>query len=407
MTVPSVSSSGNHASEHHKILIVGGGTAGISVAHRLMRAIGNVGIAIIEPSEKHYYQPLWTLVGAGVFPKEESERDEYSLIPSGVKWIKERVVDVKPDSNIVKLDSGREIGYDYLVMASGLQIDWHKIEGLTEALGKDGVCSNYSYALVSKTWEFISNFAGGTALFTQPNTPVKCGGAPQKIAYLAEDHFNISGIRDRVKMIFASANPGIFSVPKYAATLNKVIERKRINTMFRHDLIAVDGEAKRATFKHLDTGETVDVDYDLLHVTPPMSAPDFIKQSALADSAGWVDVNKATLQHNRFANVFSLGDCSNLPTSKTGAAIRKQSPVLVANLISQMRGEPLTKSYDGYSSCPLVTGYSSLVLAEFDYDLIPQETFPFDQSEERYSMYVFKKDILPQIYWQGMMKGLV
>jgi sulfide:quinone oxidoreductase len=407
MTVPSKSSSENNASEHHKILIVGGGTAGISVAHRLMRAIGNVGIAIIEPSTKHYYQPLWTLVGAGVFPKEESERDEYLLIPSGVKWIKERVVDVKPENNIVKLDSGREIGYDYLVMAPGLQIDWDKVKGLTDALGKDGVCSNYSYSLVGKTWEFISNFSGGTALFTQPNTPVKCGGAPQKIAYLAEDHFNISGIRDRVKMIFASANPGIFSVPKYAATLNKVIERKRINTMFRHDLIAVDGEAKRATFKHLDSGETVDVDYDLLHVTPPMSAPDFIKQSALADSAGWVDVSKATLQHNRFTNVFSLGDCSNLPTSKTGAAIRKQSPVLVANLISLMRGEPLTKSYDGYSSCPLVTGYSSLVLAEFDYDLIPQETFPFDQSEERYSMYVFKKDILPQIYWQGMMKGLV
>lgn len=404
---PSTNTSENTALEHHKILIVGGGTAGISVAHRLMRAIGNVGIAIIEPSEKHYYQPLWTLVGAGVFPKEESVRDEYSLIPLGVKWIKERAIDVKPESNIVKLDSGREITYDYLVMAPGLQLDWHKIQGLSEALGKNGVCSNYSYSLVGKTWEFISNFAGGTALFTQPNTPVKCGGAPQKIAYLAEDYFNISGVRDRVKMIFASANPGIFSVPKYAATLNKVIARKHINTMFRHDLIAVDGEAKRATFKHLDTGETVDVDYDLLHVTPPMSAPDFIKQSPLADSAGWVDVNKATLQHNRFGNVFSLGDCSNLPTSKTGAAIRKQSPVLVANLISQMRGEPLRQSYDGYSSCPLVTGYSSLVLAEFDYDLIPQETFPFDQSEERYSMYVFKKDILPQIYWQGMMKGLV
>jgi sulfide:quinone oxidoreductase len=404
---PSTNNSENTALEHHKILIVGGGTAGISVAHRLMRAIGNVGIAIIEPSEKHYYQPLWTLVGAGVCPKEESVRDEYSLIPSGVKWIKERVVDVKPESNIVKLDSGREITYDYLVMAPGLQLDWHKIQGLSEALGRNGVCSNYSYSLVGKTWEFISNFTGGTALFTQPNTPVKCGGAPQKIAYLAEDYFKISGVRDRVKMIFASANPGIFSVPKYAATLNKVIARKHINTMFRHDLIAVDGEAKRATFKHLDTSETVDVDYDLLHVTPPMSAPDFIKQSPLADSAGWVDVHKATLQHNRFANVFSLGDCSNLPTSKTGAAIRKQSPVLVANLISQMRGEPLQQSYDGYSSCPLVTGYSSLVLAEFDYDLIPQETFPFDQSEERYSMYVFKKDILPQIYWQGMMKGLV
>ncbi len=402
---PASSSSGN--SEHHKILIVGGGTAGISVAHRIMRAIGNVGIAIIEPSEKHYYQPLWTLVGAGIFPREESERDEYSLIPSGVKWIKERAIDVKPERNVVKLEGGREVSYDYLVMATGLQLDWRKIKGLTEALGKDGVCSNYCYSLVEKTWEFISNFSGGTALFTQPNTPVKCGGAPQKIAYLAEDHFQISGIRDRVNMIFASANPSIFSVAKYAATLTKVIERKRIKTMFRHDIIAIDGEAKRATFQNLDTGATVDVDYDLLHVTPPMSAPDFIKQSALADGGGWVDVNKATLQHTRFANVFALGDCSNLPTSKTGAAIRKQSPVLVANLISQMRGESLAESYDGYTSCPLVTGYSSLVLAEFDYDLIPQESFPFDQSEERYSMYVFKKDILPQIYWKGMMKGLV
>ncbi|CAN5534391.1 FAD/NAD(P)-binding oxidoreductase [soil metagenome] len=404
---PSPNSSDKAASEHHKILIVGGGTAGISVAHRLMRAVGNIGIAIIEPSEKHYYQPLWTLVGAGICPKEESERDEYSLIPSGVKWIKERVVDVKAGRSIVKLEGGREISYDYLVLAAGLQIDWNKVTGLEESLGKDGVCSNYSYKYVSKTWEFISKFAGGTAVFTQPNTPVKCGGAPQKIAYLAEDHFKIRGIRDRVKMIFASANPSIFSVQKYALALNKVVARKHIETMFRHDLISIDGEAKRATFQQLDTGEQVVVNYDLLHVTPPMSAPDFIKGSDIADAAGWVDVNKATLQHSRFANVFALGDCSNLPTSKTGAAIRKQSPVLVANLISKMRGEALAATYDGYTSCPLVTGYSSLILAEFDYDLNPQESFPFDQSEERYSMFVFKKDILPQIYWQGMMKGVL
>jgi sulfide:quinone oxidoreductase len=405
--LPSTDTSGSPAAEHHKILIVGGGTAGISVAHRLMRAVGNVGVAIIEPSEKHYYQPLWTLVGAGICPKEESERDEYSLIPLGVKWIKERVVDVKPDLSVVKLESGREIAYDYLVMAAGLQIDWHKIAGLEESLGKDGVCSNYSYRYVSKTWEFISQFSGGTAVFTQPNTPVKCGGAPQKIAYLAEDHFKIRGMREKVKMIFASANPSIFSVKKYALALSKVVERKQIETMFRHDLISIDGEARSATFQQLDSGATIDVRYDLLHVTPPMSSPDFIKRSQLADSAGWVDVDRASLQHNRFPNVFALGDCSNLPTSKTGAAIRKQSPVLVANLISKMRDQPLVKKYDGYTSCPLVTGYSSLILAEFDYDLNPQESFPFDQSEERYSMFVFKKDILPQIYWSGMMKGLL
>ncbi len=393
--------------EHHKIVIVGGGTAGISVAHRLMRAIGQVGIAIIEPSSKHYYQPLWTLVGAGICPKEESERDEYSLIPTGVKWIKDHVVDVKPDKNIVKLQSGVEISYDYLVMASGLQIDWHKIKGLPEALGKNGVCSNYSYDLVHKTWEFISQLNVGTALFTQPNTPVKCGGAPQKIAYLAEDHFAIRGVRDKIKVIFASANPSIFSVKKYANSLTKVLERKHIETRFRQDLTEIDGEAKRATFQNLDSGETTVINYDMVHVTPPMSAPDFIKRSELADSAGWVDVNKNTLQHNRFANVFALGDCSNLPTSKTGAAIRKQSPIVVANLISQMRQEKLTGQYDGYTSCPLVTGYGSLILAEFDYDLNPQESFPFDQSEERYSMYIFKKDILPQMYWHGMMKGLM
>ncbi len=393
--------------EHHKIVIVGGGTAGISVAHRLMRAIGQVGIAIIEPSSKHYYQPLWTLVGAGICPKEESERDEYSLIPTGVKWIKNHVTDVKPGENYVRLQSGEEISYDYLVMAPGLQIDWHNVKGLPEALGKNGVCSNYSYALVHKTWEFITRLNNGTALFTQPNTPVKCGGAPQKIAYLAEDHFVIRGVRDKINMIFASANPSIFSVKKYATSLTKVLERKNIETMFRQDLTEIDGEAKRATFQNLDSGETTVINYDLLHVTPPMSAPDFIKKSELADSAGWVDVNKNSLQHNRFDNVFALGDCSNLPTSKTGAAIRKQSPIVVANLISQMRHEPLNAQYNGYTSCPLVTGYNSLILAEFDYDLNPQESFPFDQSEERYSMYIFKKDILPQMYWHGMMKGLM
>lgn len=400
-------SQNNGNPNHHKVVIIGGGTAGISVAARLMRSVGDIDIAIIEPSDKHYYQPLWTLVGGGIVDKKESERDESSLIPTGVKWIKDSVVDVKAENNVVKLQRGKEISYDYLVIACGLQIDWNKVKGLPETLGKNGVCSNYSYDLVDKTWEFIKNFKGGTAVFTQPNTPVKCGGAPQKIAYLAEEQFCKNGVRDRSRVVFASANPGIFSVKKYANTLNKVIERKGIETMFRTDLTEIDGDEKVATFKNLDTGEETKIAFDLIHVTPPMSAPDFIKASSVADAAGWVDVDKATLRHTKFANVFAIGDASNLPTSKTGAAIRKQSPVLVANLLAAIKHLPMPASYDGYTSCPLVTGYNSLVLAEFDYDLNPQESFPFDQSEERYSMFVFKKDILPQVYWYGMMKGLV
>lgn len=396
-----------HGKDRHKILIIGGGTGGISVAARLMRAVGDIDIAIIEPSEKHYYQPIWTLVGAGVVDREESVRDEFSLIPLGVKWIKDSVTAVKPERHLVKLASGGEVSYDYLVVAPGIQIDWHKIPGLVETLGKNGVASNYSYETVNSTWEMIREFKGGNAIFTQPSTPVKCGGAPQKIAYLAEEYFCNSGVRDRTDVTFVSANPGIFSVPKYAKTLNQVIERKKIHTLFRHDLVSIDGNKQEAVFKHLDSDATKTMNFDFIHVTPPMSAPDFIKHSGLADQAGWVDVDRNTLQHKRFPNVFSLGDASNLPTSKTGAAIRKQSPVLVANLISAMRNQPMTGSYDGYTSCPLVTGYHSLVLAEFDYDLVPQETFPFDQSEERYTMYVLKKDILPQVYWLGMMKGLV
>lgn len=392
---------------HHRVLILGGGTAGISVAARLMRKIGDVDIAIVEPSDKHYYQPLWTLVGGGAAKKEDSVKDESSLIPTGVKWIKESAVDVKAENNQVRLESGRTLSYDFLVIACGIQIDWDKIPGLPETLGKNGVCSNYSYDLVDKTWQFISHFQGGNAVFTQPSTPVKCGGAPQKIAYLAEEAFQASGVRERTNVFFCSANPSIFSVRKYANTLEKVLKRKRIDARFRTDLVAIDGPEHKATFKNIDDGSTFELEFDLIHVTPPMSAPDFLKKSSVADAAGWVDVDKGTLQHKKFENVFALGDCSSLPTSKTGAAIRKQSPVVVSNLAEVMQGRPARAQYDGYTSCPLVTGYNSLVLAEFDYELQPQETFPFDQSEERYSMYVFKRDILPQVYWCGMMKGLV
>ena len=301
--------------------------------------------------------------------------------------------------------TAESIGYDHLVVAPGIQIDWGEVEGLKEGVGSDGICSNYDYRTVDYTWECLRNFRGGTALFTNPSTPVKCGGAPQKIMYLADDHFRRSGVREESRVVFASALGAIFPVPRYARTLEEVIARKGIETLFGHDLIALRPEARQAVFRRTETGEEVTIPYDMIHVTPPMSAPDFIKRSPLADAAGWVDVDKDTLRHARYPNVFGLGDASNLPTSKTGAAIRKQAPVVVENLISAMKGEPLAARYDGYTSCPLVTGYGKLVLAEFDYDKNPQETFPLDQSQERRSMYLLKKYGLPALYWHGMLRG--
>lgn len=387
-----------------RVVIVGGGTAGLSVAARLTK-LKDLDVIIIEPSEKHYYQPLWTLVGGGILPKEASERNEQDYVPSGAKWIKDKVTEFLPNENAVLTTANGKISYDFLIVAPGIQIDWDKIKGLPETIGKDGVCSNYSYETVDSTWQFIRSLKGGNAIFTQPNTPIKCGGAPQKIAYLAEDYFRRNGLRDKVTVKFISGMPSIFSVPRYAAALMKHCEEKGIETKFKYNLVEIRPKSKEAIFNHVETGEELIEKYDLLHVTPPMSAPDFIKRSPLANEAGWVDVDKYTLQHNKFPNIFSLGDASSLPTSKTGAAIRKQVPVLVKNLQHAIKGEPLSAKYNGYTSCPLVTGYRSLILAEFDYDLKPQETFPFDQSKERYSMYLLKRYVLPQLYWHGMLKG--
>jgi len=393
------------STKHVPVLILGGGTAGISVAARLRRADRRLGMAIVEPSESHYYQPLWTLVGAGVFKPEASRRREVDYIPKKVEWIHDRVSAVNPAEKVVYTEGNQRITYDWLIVALGIQIDWNTIPGLAEGIGTQGICSNYSYQHAAYTWECIRGFKGGTALFTMPNTAVKCGGAPQKIMYLADDAFRRSGVRDRSEVVFATPQKAIFSVPKYRKTLESLVARKGITTKFQHNLVAINPASQEAVCERTDTGERVTIPYQMIHVTPPMSSPDVIKQSLLADDRGWVEADKHTLQHPRFPEVFSLGDSAGLPTSKTGAAVRKQAPVLVANLLAAMRGQPLPAKYDGYSSCPVVTGYNRMMLAEFDYDGQPAESFPFDQSKERYSMWLLKTQVLPRLYWYGMLRG--
>ncbi|WP_421947368.1 FAD-dependent oxidoreductase [Phaeodactylibacter xiamenensis] len=392
---------------HYQVVIVGAGSAGLTVASQLMNTPKPPQVAIIDPAEKHYYQPLWTLVGAGIFPKEESERDQADFIPYGATWIKEYVDSFQPKKNALTLKNGESISYEVLVVAAGIQIDWDKIPGLKESVGKPGtgVVSNYAYETVDATWEAIRNLKSGNAIFTHPSTPIKCGGAPLKICFLAEEHWSKAGVRKNVNVKFVKAGPGIFAVKKYAESLTKVADRKNIERVWQTELIALRPDQKEAVFKNLETAEETVMSYEMIHVTPPMSAPAFIANSPLAAENGWVEVNKETTQHTRFDNVFALGDCSNLPTSKTGAAIRKQGPVTVANVLAYLGGKEMSKKYDGYTSCPLVTGYGSLILAEFDYDKQPMESFPFDQSKERYSMYALKAYGLPRMYWHGMLKG--
>ena len=395
------------STEKHDLLIVGGGTAGITVAAQILRHDPSVGVTIVEPAETHYYQPLWTLVGAGIFPREDSARPMAEVMPPGATWIRDSVESFDPERDSLKLTSGKTLTYRQLVVAPGIQLDWDRIDGLPAALGEGGVTSNYSYDLVDYTWELISGFGGGQAIFTFPSTPIKCAGAPQKIMWLAEEAFRRKGIRDRSTVTFASAGAAIFGIPKYRAALEKLVEARGVETVFNRDLVAVRPGSREAVFRDVGSGEETTMRYDLLHVTPPQSAPDFVKRSPLSDGTalGWVAVDKHTMQHVNYPSVWSLGEASSLPCSKTGAAVRKQAPVLVENLLAARAEKRLTGSYDGYASCPLVTGYGKVILAEFGYDGVVMETFPFDQAKERYSMYALKAHALPNFYWHGMLRG--
>lgn len=430
---------------HHQVLIIGGGTAGIMVASQLLKNNSKLNIGLIDPADTHYYQPAWTLVGANTFDFDKTARSMASVMPKGVNWIKEYADKFDPENNKVTTKEGSEITYDYLVVCPGLKIAPDMIEGLQDAMDKGVVCSNYTDP--KHTWKTLENFKGGTALFTQPATPIKCGGAPQKIMYLADDHFRKAGVRNKTDIVFALPSGVIFGVKIIADTLMEVVDRKDINVRFFHTLVKVDGDKKIAWYKlekdikaggcititdddeksidhdiqynYKDVkvtkeGDLFGVHFDMMHLAPPQCAPDFIKNSPLASETGWVGVDSKTLQHDKYKNVFGLGDVSNLPTSKTGAAIRKQAPIVVANVLNMIESDSLSsKGYNGYTSCPLVTGYGKMVLAEFDYDknFKPDpklKQFPMmvsDSSKEHWRLWILKKYLLPYLYWNKLLKG--
>ena len=397
-----------------KVLIIGAGSGGISVAARLRRHITASDIAIVDPSDVHYYQPLWTLAGAGVVSKESTAKPQASVIPSGVQWFRDRVVKINPEAKTVTLTENRILNYEYLVVASGLRLAWEKIEGVEGNLGINGLCTNYQYDQVDKTAEMIQQFQGGTAIFTMPPVPIKCAGAPQKIMYLADDVFRRNGVRHKSKILFATAGKAMFGIPVFSQALDKVVARKEIQPLFQHKLLSVNAAAKTAKFATVDatgTATETELSYDLLHVVPPMMAHAFISESGLAfeegDQKGSLAVDKFSLQHLRYKNVYGIGDVTGVPNSKTGAAVRMQAPVVTENLLCTMSGRAPSEIYDGYSSCPLVTGIGTVILAEFGYDGKLMPTFPIDPTVERHSMWILKKDLLPKFYWYGMLKGLM
>lgn len=395
--------------DKHQIVIVGGGTAGISVAARLLRK-GHPDVAVIEPSEVHYYQPLWTLVGGGQAKGSTTARPEASVMPAGATWIKNAAATVDPDADTVTCVDGAVYEYDVLVVCPGIQLDWNRTEGLADALGKDGVSSNYRFDLAPRTWEFIRGLRSGTAVFAMPSGPIKCAGAPQKIAYLASDYWRKQGVLSDIDVHLVVPTPRLFGIPAIADTLDTIAADYGITVHTDAEVTSIDAAAHKAGVTHTGEGgaQTL-LPYDVLHTVPRQSAPDWIKSSPLStgDAGGYVEINKHTMQHVRYPNVFSLGDAGSSPNSKTGAAIRKQAPVVVENIDSVLKGRPPAASYNGYGSCPIVTSSHAMLLAEFDYDLNITPSLPLlDPTKPHRGYWYLKKYGLPFMYWNLMLKGL-
>ena len=393
------------------VVIVGGGAAGISVASSLKSRKPNLNIAILDPADIHYYQPGWTMVGAGVFDAATTARTMGSIIPHGVHWIKSAVAAFEPQNDAVILDGCRVVKYKRLIVCPGLKLNWGGVEGLTETLGKNGVTSNYRYDLAPYTWELVQGLKGGRAVFTQPPMPIKCAGAPQKALYLSGDHWFKSGVLGNIQIDFMNAGGVLFGVKDYVPALESYIKKYNANLNFFHRLISVDGPAKKATFEVAkpDTEKTtVTVEFDMLHAVPPQIAPDFIRVSPLADAAGWVDVDQTTLRHKTYANIWSLGDVMNAPNAKTAAAARMQAPIVAQNVSDDIDSRSPTSLYNGYGSCPLTVERGKIVLAEFGYGGTLLPSFPkwvIDGTKPSRAAWWLKEQILPPVYWKAMLKG--
>ncbi len=394
---------------HHRILIIGGGTAGITVAARMLRK-GYDDVAVIEPSESHYYQPLWTLVGGGQVTADETRRTEASVMPKDATWIKNTASSVAPDDNQVTCADGAVFGYDALVVCPGIQLDWNRTVGLEDAIEADGVSSNYRYDLTPKTWDLVRNTRSGAAVFMMPSGPIKCAGAPQKIAYLACDYWRRQGVLDNIDVHLVLPTPRTFGIAPIADSLDKVAAGYGITVHTNSEITGVDAVAQKVTVGATAEGGTdTTLGFDMLHAVPKQSAPDWVKSSPLStgDENGYVDVDKHTLQHVRHPNVFALGDAGSTPNSKTGAAIRKQAPVVVANVDAMLNGRPLPARYDGYASCPILTSSHDMLLAEFDYNFELKPSFPLlDPTKPHRAYWYLKKYGLPALYWNLMLKGL-
>ncbi|TLM72885.1 FAD/NAD(P)-binding oxidoreductase [Pseudarthrobacter sp. NamB4] len=392
----------------HEVVIIGGGNGGVSLAARLER-YGIKDVALIEPKDHHLYQPLFSHIAGGRAQAKEAVRSQESVTPTGVTWIRDSAVDVDTDANTVTLASGSTVSYGQLVVCPGLQYDWDSVPGLAEAVHSPNGTSHYEFELAPKAWTLLSGLTSGTAVFTMPAGPIKCGGASQKPMYLACDYWREQGVLDKIRVVMVQPYPTVFGVPEVDRELDRKIAEYGIELWTNSELVSVDAVGQKATIRNIETGTEENLHYDVLNAVPPQSAPNWLKATdlpAAGDAGGFVEVDRQTLRHIRFPNVWSLGDAAGTTNSKSGGALRKQTKVLAKNLVAARKGKPLPAKYNGYSVCPFTVSRDTVVFAEFDDRFRPMPTVPRVPTwNESKLSWVVDRDVFPQIYWNLILKG--
>ncbi len=399
-----------------RIVIAGSGLGGLAVAYRLSKLLDGARITIVDRKEEHNYQPGYTLVATGIWPMEQVRARNASLQPAGVEWVRDMAAGFDPVAQVVTTTGGQRVPYDFLVVATGVHLDYVQIEGMdTGLIGRNGLGSVYAGPQAAQaTWSAMQAFAqrGGEALMTLPATPLKCAGAPLKMTFMLRDRLRQAGTVAQSKVRFMSALGNVFGVK---AVNDNVLERWRelgIAVEYTHKLVAVDPGSRRATFATPE-GERVQLPYDFLHVVPPMRAPDAVKNSELAwkegpfAAGGWLEVDRSTLQHRRFPNVFGIGDINGTPRGKTAATVKKSAPVVAHNLARVVAGQAPDMDFDGYTSCPLITREGSAMLIEFDYEGRLTPSLPgIEPLQDSYLAWLMKYAMLKPAY-MAVLKGRV
>lgn len=396
------------AGRHHDVVIIGGGNAGVSLAARLLRK-GVKDVAVVEPATEHRYQPLFSHIAGGRAKASAAVRPQASVMSRGVRWIQDRAVDIDPAAKTVSLATGDALGYNQLVVCPGMQLDWDKIPGLADAVQSPSGASHYELDRATKAWTLLKALKSGTAVFTMPSGPIKCGGAAQKPMYLACDYWRKQGVLQDIRVIMVQPSATVFGVPGVDEELNRKIAEYGIELRLDSEVVLVEPSARTVLVKNNGTGLAEELHYDVLNAVPPQSAPDWLKSTDLpasGDASGFVEVDPETLRHVRFPDIWSLGDSAGTANSKSGGALRKQAKVLAENLIAAREGRPLPERYDGYSVCPFTVSRSTVVFAEFDDQYRPMPTIPKVPTwkESRVS-WVVDRDIFPQVYWNLILKG--